>query len=70
MYKSIHEVPKAWRSLDGWPLSLDQINEIVGQANESKAVFAVALGEAKGRFKETHTVKDGLWVVGVSNVTE
>ena len=68
MYKSIHEVPKAWRRLDGWPLSLDQINTIVDQANESDEGFSVALGNAKGAFKKTHNVVNGIWLE-VSDVT-
>ena len=61
-YQSIHEVPRAWRRLSGTPLSLDQIEALLDEAETADAEFAVAFGQAKRDFVESHTVRNGQWV--------
>ncbi len=61
-YQSIHQVPKRWRTIQGTPLSLAQIEAIVTAAEGGEQPFAVAFGEAKRRFVQRHSVVDGQWV--------
>lgn len=60
-YTDINQVNPAHRHLSGMKLSLDQINQIDNEANEHPKGFATGYYEAKEKFIETHTFKDGLW---------
>lgn len=64
-FASIYEVPQGFRYVGGYPLSLDQINDIIDEAHANSTGpedFAYHLGQAKKRFMETHTVQDSQWV--------
>ena len=62
MFKSIHEVAPSHRHLAGYPLSLDQVNEIDEAANNSSETFPVAIHQAREFFKRNHEVLKGMWV--------
>ncbi len=65
-YTTITDVPHAWRKLEGAPLSLEQINRIYGtraaELAEEKGLDNPDYGTAKVEFRETHEIRDGLWV--------
>lgn len=64
-YKSINEAPKGWRSIDGVPLSLDQMNEMIdgveAVADPSGNDFTAELGIARRAFAATHKKVAGQW---------
>lgn len=66
MYKTIHEVPRGLRFVNGAPLTLAQVNTLVSQAeNGAKkdgSDFAARLGVAKQQFREQHDMVSGHWV--------
>ncbi|MEM4177820.1 MAG: hypothetical protein QXU75_06470 [Candidatus Methanomethylicaceae archaeon] len=70
IYRSLTEVPNNLRTIDGVPLSLDQINWIVEVAEsiekEHDSVNGWAV--AKAMFKKKHVVKNGRWVKKTSNI--
>lgn len=64
-FATIHDVPQGLRYVGGYPLTLEQINEIVDAAQASSTGptdFAVCLGQAKGAFMQAHSVIDSVWV--------
>lgn len=61
-YQSIHQVPKRWRAIQGTPLSLDQIDSVLTEAESSKKPFAVAFGEARRSFLKQHAAASGRWI--------
>lgn len=64
-YKTIHEVPRGLRYVNGAPLTLAQINAIVGNATnvakQDGSDFAAQLGMAKQKFRDAHEMRDGHW---------
>lgn len=67
-YKTIHEVPRGLRFVNGAPLTLAQINAMVESANKSAKAdgsdFAQQLGVAKQAFRDQHKMVEGHWVAG------
>jgi len=65
-FKSLNYVPKMLRKLEGTPLSLDQVHEILDKANaDAKGPndFARALGHSRISFIEAHQVSNGIWAL-------
>lgn len=50
-------------SIQGHPLSLDQINSIDEKANKHPDGFRAGMYAARKEFAEKHTFKKGLWRV-------
>lgn len=65
MYKTIHEVPRGLRFVNGAPLTLAQINELVADAahnaKEDGSDFAANMGQARQRFRDAHDMRNGHW---------
>lgn len=59
---SINQVPKKWRTLYGTALSIEQIENIVNNAEESDKPFSVALCLGFEEFKNTHKVSGKFWL--------
>lgn len=72
VYRSLSEVPSNLRTIDGVPLSLDQINWIVEVAEsiekEHDSVNGWAI--AKAMFKKKHVIKNGRWVKKTASIVE
>lgn len=65
-FKSLNYVPKLLRKLNGTPLSMLQIDEILDKANkdaESPNDFARALGLSRVAFMKRHEVSKRIWVL-------
>jgi len=65
-FKSLNYVPRFLRKLNGTPLSMPQIDEILDKANEDADGpndFARALGISRIAFMERHVVSDGIWAL-------
>ena len=64
-YKTIHEVPRGLRHVNGAPLTLAQINALVGEAQQQAAPdgsdFAARIGVAKQTFRDQHEMTNGHW---------
>ena len=68
-YKTIHEVPRGLRSLNGAPLTLQQINKVLSEAElaakKDGSDFAFHLGKAKQAFRDVHHLTPrGQWADG------
>lgn len=67
-FKTIYEVPRGLRSINGVKLTLDQINSMVAEVQAASKTdgsdFAHHMGKAKQKFKDTHHIVEGHWVVG------
>jgi hypothetical protein len=64
-FKHINEVPQGLRKLRGYPLSLDQINEIFAFAikiSTGPQDFAACIGGARRAFTDGYSVKNDVWV--------
>ena len=65
-FKSLNYVPRFLRKLNGTPLSLLQVHEILDKANadmENANDFARQLGFSRIAFKEKYEVSDGIWAL-------
>jgi len=65
-FKSLNWVPRFLRKLNGTPLSMPQVDEILDKANEDSAGpndFARALGHSRIAFMEKYEVSDGIWAL-------
>ena len=63
-YRSLNHVPKSFRTLGGAPLTLEQVNSIIEQAEKGSTGpedFAASLGRAKKSFKDGHSIVNGVW---------
>lgn len=61
-YKTLEEVPLQSRRIEGYPLTLDQINAIREAAETSEQPFAIAFDDAREAFKRTHSVQNDHWI--------
>jgi hypothetical protein len=64
-FKTIHEVPTGFRHLNGVPLTLEQVNQIIDAATADSTGpedFAACLGKAKHAFRVSHEIVEGVWV--------
>lgn len=65
-FKSLNYVPRFLRKLNGIPLSMIQVDEILDKANEDSEGpndFARALGHSRIAFMEKYIVSDGIWAL-------
>lgn len=65
-FKSLNWVPRFLRKLNGTPLSMPQIDEILDKANkdaDGPNDFARALGRSRVAFMEKYTVSGGIWAL-------
>ncbi len=63
-FKSLNYVPRFLRKLNGTPLSMPQVDEILDKANKDAKGpndFARALGRSRVAFMEKYAVSDGVW---------
>jgi hypothetical protein len=67
MYKSIHEVPRGLRTVNGAQLTLAQINKLLEEVHSAAkgdgSDFAKLMGAARQKFRDSHVMAKGLWVV-------
>ena len=64
-FRTIHEVPKGLRKINGSALGLDQVNkliaEVLAEAKPDGSDFSACLGRAQQRFVDSHAAVNGQW---------
>lgn len=61
-YSRIEQVPPRWRAYRHGRLTLQQINQLVDQAEADAEPFARAFGRLREELEQSHEIVDGFWV--------
>ena len=62
-YSNINEVPLHHRTLRGYKLTLEQINNLRETAENAPEPFAISFDKAREDFKKNHHCENGWWVL-------